>query len=188
MPQDRWDDFRTIFRTHIQTPAAVRTLDELAQLAQSQRVALLCYEADAATCHRAIIAEYVAKQTGLVVDHLRVGLPVEGVDVSNRERAIILVKAAPHPSRRYQETVCCAGVTPTGEWRRLYPIRYRHLAGEAQFARWDILEYAARRASGDVRKESRRVEEHSLRVVGYMKRRTGGLFRPSISTFHRRGR
>ena len=50
--------------------------------------------------------------------------------MSGTERVVILVKAAPHPSRRYQETVCCAGVTTEGEWRRLYPVRFRHLTDD----------------------------------------------------------
>ena len=112
--------------------------------------------------------------------------------MSERERVIMLVKAAPHPSSRYQETVCCAGVTPQGEWRRLYPIRYRHLAGESQFSRWDILEFAARKAATDPRKESRRVEENTLRVVGHMKPNERAsffdpLFRPSIVDAASRG-
>jgi hypothetical protein len=81
---------------------------------------------------------------------------------------------------------------PHGEWRRLYPIRYRHLAGESQFSRWDILAFAARPATTDPRSESRRVEENTLRVVGHMKSRERGsffdpLFRPSIADAASRG-
>lgn len=86
--------------------------------------------------------------------------------MSGTERVVILVKAAPHPSRRYQETVCCAGVTPEGEWRRLYPVRFRHLSGEAKFSRWDILDFKWQRPRDDPRRESRRVEEQSLAIVG----------------------
>lgn len=82
------------------------------------------------------------------------------------ERCVILVKAWPQPSRKYVETVCCAGVTPAGDWRRLYPIRFRHLEGEKQFSRWDIIEYEALRPSDDRRRESRRVNEPTLTVVG----------------------
>ena len=85
--------------------------------------------------------------------------------MSGTERVIILVKAAPHPSRRYQETVCCAGVTPEGEWRRLYPVRFRHLK-DAKFSRWDLLEYKWQRPKDDPRRESRRVEEQSLEIIG----------------------
>jgi hypothetical protein len=66
--------------------------------------------------------------------------------MSGTEQVVILVKAAPHPSRRYQETVCCAGVTlredtQKAECRRLYPVRFRHLNGDAKFSRWDIVKY-----------------------------------------------
>jgi hypothetical protein len=37
------------------------------------------------------------------------------------EEIVIVVKAIPQPSKRYGETVCCAGITRNGEWRRLYP-------------------------------------------------------------------
>lgn len=84
------------------------------------------------------------------------------------EQTIVLVKAWPQPSQKYGETVCCAGVTPEGQWRRLFPIRFRHLTGEAQFSRWDVVEYRPAKPSDDNRAESRRVEEQTLRVVGKM--------------------
>jgi len=64
------------------------------------------------------------------------------------------VKAWPQPSRKYIETVCCAGVTPDGAWRRLFPIRFRHLDGARQFKRWDIIEYEPQRPNDDRRGES----------------------------------
>ncbi|NUZ08936.1 hypothetical protein [Piscinibacter koreensis] len=81
------------------------------------------------------------------------------------ERAAILVKAFPQPSQKYEETVCCAGITPDGEFVRLYPVRYRHLRPEQKFDRWDVIEYSATRPPGDFRPESRHVDEESIRVV-----------------------
>lgn len=103
------------------------------------------------------------------------------------ERTIILVKAWPQPSQKYGETVCCAGVTPEGEWRRLFPVRFRHLEGDRQFKRWDILEYRAHRPRADRRIESRAVEENSVRVVGSIPARSradffSDLIRPSIAS------
>ena len=49
---------------------------------------------------------------------------------------IILVKALPQPSKQHGETVCCAGVTAQGQWKRLFPVRYRHLGGDSSFGRW----------------------------------------------------
>jgi hypothetical protein len=112
--------------------------------------------------------------------------------MSGTERVIILVKAAPHPSRRYQETVCCAGVTPEGEWRRLYPVRFRHLTGDAKFSRWDIVEYKWHRPRDDPRAESRRVEEQSLTITGSLPRNDHApfldpLLRPSYADAAQRG-
>ncbi len=81
---------------------------------------------------------------------------------SGSERTLILVKAVPRPSKTYQETVCCAGVTEAGEWRRLFPVRFRQLAEGKQFRRWQWIDYRWQRPRDDRRKESRRVEEDSI--------------------------
>lgn len=108
------------------------------------------------------------------------------------ERSVILVKAWPQPSAKYGETVCCAGVTPEGEWRRLFPIRFRHLSGDTQFKRWDQVEYKPHMPSSDPRKESRTVEENSLRRICNMKAASradflDGLIRPSIAAAAEQG-
>jgi hypothetical protein len=87
------------------------------------------------------------------------------VRVTQRERALILVKAFPQPSQKYEETVCCAGLTPEGQFVRLYPIRYRHLPAQQRFDRWDLIEYEAKRAPGDGRPESRHVSEDTIHIV-----------------------
>ena len=112
--------------------------------------------------------------------------------MADLEQTIILVKAWPQPSQKYGETVCCAGVTPHGEWRRLFPIRFRHLSGEAQFSRWNIVQYRPEMPRDDNRRESRRVDEPSLAVLGTMSRhaREGffdPLFRDSLSDATERG-
>lgn len=81
-------------------------------------------------------------------------------------RVTILVKALPQPSSRYGETVCCAGVTPDRQWKRLYPVRFRHLAGENAFKRWDWVSYDYGRPKQDTRHESCHVHEESIRVDG----------------------
>jgi hypothetical protein len=84
---------------------------------------------------------------------------------TRRERALVLVKAFPQPSQKYEETVCCAGINPQGEFVRLYPVRYRHLRPEQQFVRWDVIEYEQERPSNDPRPESRHINEDSIRIV-----------------------
>ena len=64
-----------------------------------------------------------------------------------RTRVRILVKAFPQHSDKYQETVCCAGVTDDAQLIRLYPITYRRLAQENQFNRYDLIEATLTKAS-----------------------------------------
>jgi hypothetical protein len=86
---------------------------------------------------------------------------------SGNERAVILVKALPQPSDKHGETVCVAGLTRDGEWRRLYPVRFRHL--ETKFKRWEWIEYEWRLPRDDKRKESRNVEEESIKVLKHLR-------------------
>jgi hypothetical protein len=80
------------------------------------------------------------------------------------EEVVIIVKAVPQPSQKYGETVCCAGVTRKGEWRRLYPIRYRRL-GEKAFDRWQWISCRTAPRASDRRFESRRVAEDSIQPL-----------------------
>lgn len=107
-------------------------------------------------------------------------------------RVTILVKALPQPSSKYGETVCCAGITPEGHWKRLYPIRYRHLAGQTSFKRWDLVKFRHRTPVRDKRAESCNVEEDSIEIVGEMPRRERSRFFdplivPSVAEAERRG-
>ncbi|MGI9169440.1 MAG: DUF488 domain-containing protein [Caulobacteraceae bacterium] len=55
----RIGDMRAIFEAHLEEPQAQAQLATATGLAADGPVALLCYEADAARCHRAIVAERV---------------------------------------------------------------------------------------------------------------------------------
>ncbi len=81
------------------------------------------------------------------------------------KRVFVLVKAYPQPSETYQETVCVAGVTETGEFVRLYPIRFRQLPATAKFKRYDLVEVQGERPRDDHRPESFHVDEGSIKVV-----------------------
>lgn len=83
-------------------------------------------------------------------------------------RVSILVKALPQRSATHGETVCCAGVTPGGEFKRLFPIRFRHLSDDASFGRWDWVDFKYRPPTSDRRKESCHVMEDSILVNGCM--------------------
>lgn len=79
-------------------------------------------------------------------------------------RVVMLVKALPQPSKTYGETVCCAGVTADLQWKRLFPVRFRHLSGESSFSRWDWVKFSYGRPRSDTRKESCHVHEESIVV------------------------
>lgn len=84
-------------------------------------------------------------------------------------RVSVLIKALPHPSKTYGETVCCAGVTAEGKWLRLFPVRFRHLSGGASFSRWDWVNFRYGRPKSDRRAESCHVHEDSISVGGKLK-------------------
>ena len=82
-----------------------------------------------------------------------------------QSRVVVIIKAMPNPSQKYGETVCCAGITPEGKWKRLYPVRFRNL-GEKKFARWNWLDFAYRLPDRDNRVESCHVYEDRMSVSG----------------------
>lgn len=86
-----------------------------------------------------------------------------------RYRVTILVKASPQPSKSYSETVCCAGIDDQGKWRRLYPIRFRHLTHDKLFSRWSVVEFQSTYPKSDSRWESCHVFEDTLSISGRVK-------------------
>lgn len=85
---------------------------------------------------------------------------------SKQDECVILVKALPHRSSNYFETVCCAGVGADLKWRRLYPVAFRVLDDEKQFRRWDRLSYRFTTPSDDRRRESQKVDPESIAITG----------------------
>jgi hypothetical protein len=62
--------------------------------------------------------------------------------------------------------VCCAGTTAQRQWKRLYPIRFRHLRGDSSFSRWDWVDFRYSQPRSDRRPESCHVHEESIAIVG----------------------
>jgi uncharacterized protein (DUF488 family) len=54
----------TIFREHMTSDRAQADLAHAKALAREKRVCLLCFEQDPACCHRSIVAEMIAEDTG----------------------------------------------------------------------------------------------------------------------------
>jgi uncharacterized protein (DUF488 family) len=65
------DEMHRIFREHLATPEAQADLETLASIVTGgRRVALLCFEADPAHCHRSLVVAELAKSMRLEVMHL----------------------------------------------------------------------------------------------------------------------
>jgi uncharacterized protein (DUF488 family) len=66
----RISEMEAIFCEHLAEPAAQLELARACEAAGERRVALLCYEADAAGCHRRIVADEICGRLGCQVHHL----------------------------------------------------------------------------------------------------------------------
>ena len=80
------------------------------------------------------------------------------------DRCVILVKALPHGSSDYFETVCCAGIGPDRKWRRLYPVPFRILDPAQKFGRWHWISYEFSEPRHDGRRESQKVNAESIKL------------------------
>ena len=77
---------------------------------------------------------------------------------------MILIKALPHRSSNYFETVCCAGVGRDGRWRRQYPVPFRILEEGQKFGRWTWIRYSYTKPINDSRWESQKVIPETITV------------------------
>lgn len=77
----------------------------------------------------------------------------------------ITVKTYPTASRKYQETVCTAGIDENGRWIRLYPVRYRFLREDQQYPKYSWVRALVCRNYQDFRPESYRVDNDSITVL-----------------------
>lgn len=66
----RTAEMHRIFHVHLEEPAAQLALLHAAEAAAARPSALLCYEADAATCHRAILARLLCERLGCAIHDL----------------------------------------------------------------------------------------------------------------------
>ncbi len=71
-----------------------------------------------------------------------------------KEKILILVKTYPVRSQKYDELVCTAGIREDGTWIRLYPIKFRTLAYNEQYKKYDWIEVDVRRRRNDFRPET----------------------------------
>lgn len=79
------------------------------------------------------------------------------MDKRRRERILILAKTYPSPSSKYSETSCVAGITESGQMRRLFPVPFRLIERGQQFKKWQWIETLVEKAPADHRRESHRI-------------------------------
>jgi uncharacterized protein (DUF488 family) len=60
-------EMTAIYEEHLTEPAAQLALAQAASVATERKAALLCYEAEAAGCHRRIVANLISGRTGVAV-------------------------------------------------------------------------------------------------------------------------
>ena len=79
---------------------------------------------------------------------------------------LITVKAPPNPSKKYQETNCCAGVDlDSGQLIRLYPIPFRLLEDSRKFPKYSIIRVSCKKPVRDKRPESYKVDQDSIEIL-----------------------
>ena len=85
------------------------------------------------------------------------------------KRVLITVKAYPNPSKKYGETVCCAGIDIDSlKWLRLYPIPYRDLDTSKKFSKYTVIKVRCWKASDDHRLESYKIDADSIEKLSHL--------------------
>jgi len=96
---------------------------------------------------------------------------------ADTRRILVTVKAYPNPSKKYDEAVCTAGIDlDTGQFIRLFPVRFRHLDYDKWFSKYDILEMQVNRHKSDPRQDTYTPVPDTIRQVGHI--RTGSRRHP----------
>lgn len=66
----RIEEMHRIYKQHLAEPGAQVELAQATEIAAEKRAALLCYEAEAGRCHRAIVADRIRGAIGCAVENL----------------------------------------------------------------------------------------------------------------------
>ncbi len=81
------------------------------------------------------------------------------------KRVLITVKTYPVPAAKTIEASCTAGITEDRQWIRLFPIPYRLLRDDQQFAKYEWVEAQVTKARADTRPESFRIDCDTIQVL-----------------------
>ncbi|MFH1285639.1 MAG: hypothetical protein ABIH99_03580 [Candidatus Micrarchaeota archaeon] len=86
-----------------------------------------------------------------------------------RERLLVLAKASPEISSKYESLVCVAGITDKGEWRRIYPVPWEVFwkSSGKNFKKKSWIEYELQSEEpSDHRPESRKIKFETIKPLG----------------------
>lgn len=86
-----------------------------------------------------------------------------------KERLLVLAKATPEISSKYEHLVCVAGITDKGEWRRIYPIPWKVFwkTSGINFKKKSWIEYELEsNVPSDHRPESRKIKFETIKPLG----------------------
>lgn len=84
------------------------------------------------------------------------------------KRVLVTVKAYPNPSKKYNETVCVAGIDlESQKWIRLYPIPFRDLEDAKQFKKYNVIEVNVSKTIDDKRPESYKVDISTIKIIDW---------------------
>ncbi len=89
-----------------------------------------------------------------------------------KERLLVLAKAAPEVSSKYESLICVAGITDKGEWRRIYPIPWKIFwrTSGRNFKKKSWIEYELESDKpSDHRPESRKIKPETITPLGEAK-------------------
>lgn len=80
------------------------------------------------------------------------------------KRVLITVRTYPAPARKGAETSCTAAITDSGEWVRIFPVPYRSLPKDRKFSKYQWIEAALKKATGDARPESHNLNIETIKL------------------------
>ena len=97
-------------------------------------------------------------------------------------KVLITVKTYPILSRKYEESVCTAGITEQDKWIRIYPIPFRDLPYASQYKKYDWIEMDLKRNESDFRPESYAPVklDTEIKVVGHLSTNSNWFERKKI--------
>lgn len=92
---------------------------------------------------------------------------MNNADISNvaEKEVLVVVKTYPTPSGKHIETVCTAGITSSGEWIRLYPVKFRYLSDDKRYSLFSWIKVQVKKSNIDQRPESYKIFNENIEVI-----------------------